>query len=524
MTSEKSRQVIPLIFEKNVRWVFFNASVLIGKCALIDKNYPFFYTINLFCFTLRNKNEGKMQINFNTPIIYQDPFLLEKEKYGILRRCASFLSLNPTKHFVITEYDANKHALIGHYEGNIQTKKWVSQVCKIILYMTIILPLLSYVGSVIYRAVNRFDMEVPDSDFDLSKQTEETAQNKLKEGYYLSLKERKSLTLSEDALKKITNSMKNWPQEPLPVESKQCREGRNWAANFTITAPDFTVKWPQGMGLFTKREADDYVKLNKIADNICAKHNLFLLHIPQTISVQVDPDRYLIIQEKIKFYSQTTDQCGLYHSLAYDPDLQRYGKELLRQLTIFICKMKWADVKASNFIFNEQGKASLIDLDRDGAITGLVLGRANGIHGLFKFVPADWFDEFVELVHQNLSMLGWYKFKSEIQELKSRAEKREEKRDDILKYFANKNIESVSDPLPDSTDKNENDVMSILNQKLSAAPSDTDLIHARKITMKLQDFNKPLQEAINILTALKDKGNFHSLKFYLERGYVKILC
>ncbi len=143
---------------------------------------------------------------------------------------------------------------------------------------------------------------------------------------------------------------------------------------------------------------DQYVQRSQEARELIMRESLFLLDVPASQVIEVDGHR-MIMQERAQIEQGSFEfQRGLHQALLADNDLKPYMKELYRQLAVFIATYEFSDVKYDNIPISEDGRISLIDLDRHGAIAGLFTGCAMSINGLFHYLPEEWMEEIKEEV------------------------------------------------------------------------------------------------------------------------------
>lgn len=174
---------------------------------------------------------------------------------------------------------------------------------------------------------------------------------------------------------------------------------------------------------------------------ICEENNLFLLYVPKSSTLSTDES--VMIEEKLDIKHKWKDQKELYRWVMNEPRLEPYAKEILRQLAIFICNMRYNDVKYTNNPLTNDGRVGLIDLDERGF--GFV--GYEKFHGLFHIIPLKWYDEYAELA---LSLLPENKrdyYKKLICDLKAYYEKREKDSEEKQRYYTSKGITKTLQPL-----------------------------------------------------------------------------
>ncbi|MCB1107703.1 MAG: hypothetical protein KDK76_06385 [Chlamydiia bacterium] len=181
-----------------------------------------------------------------------------------------------------------------------------------------------------------------------------------------------------------------------------CPEGLTYVQSgvhvcfFYTETPTLVYKAKMGTG-YTQETANGYVKQADRARALCQEKGLNLLYVPQSIAVETENGRYIIVQEKVNVNADYDYQKGLYSYLIHSPDTEEYAKELHRQLAVFIGEFGFGDVKFDNIPISEDGVVALFDLDERGALMGLTQGGGHGkTDGLLSHLPPAWIDEVVQ--------------------------------------------------------------------------------------------------------------------------------
>ncbi len=334
---------------------------------------------------------------------------------------------------------------------------------------------------------------------------------------------------------------------PKPPESFKTFEGAQHVCVTTDKIPGLLLKKHRG-----SMSMKEYLIMAENGKQICKKHKLYLLYVPPCQGV--DFDESIIVQEYLKLLDGGWEaQKACYQWAIADPHLQRYIKELLRQLTIFDCLMQFGDVKYDNISLTKDGRVALFDLDDWGAVDGLTTGHSKGKDGLFNIIPLGWFDEFVDICRKYLSGKEFNELQKRLPSLKERAQNRQLKMQQLDAFYKQKQITLPTQPLVfDQTLFTEYDdqvavfvetTIKFLNEQLSTLPL-LSMVTGRKIKISLQAnsefFNEISKHPIytseklyqsdlialarKSLPALKAQGYFFSQNVNRDYAYFSVVC
>lgn len=190
-----------------------------------------------------------------------------------------------------------------------------------------------------------------------------------------------------------------------------------------------------------------YVARAEKARKICEDNDLYLIHIPVCKMEIIDGIAYIREEMVDLLTSDWNETEVLYQSMIHDPELEEYAYELMKQLTIFVCLMKFADVKYDNILISKTGEIVLFDLDENNALTGLCHGGGRDNVGIFHIIPLGWFDDFSDFVKTYLNNEDFESFSKSLEKLKKHARKKKERIENIEKIYKLNNIQKVHDLL-----------------------------------------------------------------------------
>jgi hypothetical protein len=306
-------------------------------------------------------------------------------------------------------------------------------------------------------------------------------------------------------------------QVTQPGELIQAFRGGDHFCVTTEEIPEVIFKKLTVQGCFAPKEyALQYIEKQERARKICKENNLNLLYIPNCMGINLDPN--IVIEEKVKlldggWYAQK----ACYKWIVYDPELKEYGKELLRQLAIFICLFGYRDVKYDNISLTTDGRIALFDTDENGGTLGLTSSRARGKGGFFNLIPLDWIEDFISIVEKNLNASDFEKFNQSIPKLREKAEKSSLRIKKLDSFYKEKNINIPNMSFTASKEDLEKcepkirifiEVISKhINKEIEKLPL-LSLLTGRKITIKTgrSEFGNDLR--LNL-----DDSNFHTVYF-----------
>lgn len=287
--------------------------------------------------------------------------------------------------------------------------------------------------------------------------------------------------------------------------------------NIVISHPDyphFVFKKYQGTpppGHTMQR----YVEQSERAQALCAENNLHLLLVPKARAIS---DR-IVVQEKLDLVEGWESLAAIYSWGSDNPRLEAHFKELFRQLTIFVCKFKFSDVKLNNIPLTKEGRVALIDLDENSASIGLTKGRSNGFDGLFRVIPHKWLAEFTALAYDLLNEEQMGYVSAEMVTLQNEAIARQQKLEALQKFHQGV---SARQPICFSRDDFETRedafvaerIIAFVNEKLSQIP--IPLTEARKVWVDASQAYLPFRASLGsawsvdriweVLAQLKAKG------------------
>lgn len=308
-----------------------------------------------------------------------------------------------------------------------------------------------------------------------------------------------------------------------------------------------TDKIPRILFKTKKNKSDDiseYVARAENAQKICKDHNLYLIHIPQC--QLVDFKKSVMMQEHGDFLEgDWRAQKACYRWAIQDPQLQPYMKELLRQLTIFICLMNERTILSDHVVLTQDGRASLVHLDKAN-FTGSSLKWKNGV---FDMAPLKWLDDLVDTAKQHLSAKDFESIEKQIPKLKEKALKRKENSEKRAQFYQSKNITLPTTPIRFEYKGKPEVALFIekleqhLNKKIASLPH-LSMETGRKISIRInigdkffdEFVNEPLCKAQKIwcpqfneiakegLAELKKLGYLYYFKLNTDHDYMTVVC
>ncbi len=208
---------------------------------------------------------------------------------------------------------------------------------------------------------------------------------------------------------------------------------------------------------------------------ICEEYDLYLLYVPQ--SALLTSDEKVLIEEKLDIKHEWREQKNLYRWVISEPRLESYAKEFLRQLIIFIVKMRYNDVKYINNPLTNDGRVGLIDLDKRGY--GFV--GFEKFHGIFHIIPLKWWDEYASQAISLLSETDREYYSERIAKLKTYYTDLEKDRAAVQSFYANKQITNHHQPVQfdENLLKDQPDLIAKC-AKMLIQQINTDINHTRK--------------------------------------------
>jgi hypothetical protein len=186
------------------------------------------------------------------------------------------------------------------------------------------------------------------------------------------------------------------------------------------------------------------------ARNICSLYQLDKLIVPECKQMTVHVDEKQIqslevfVQRKYEIQQELSTQTRLYQ------DKEKDIEDIVRQLTILVCRMPFTDVRWDNIplIDTEHGlQAVLIDLEIDEVHTAkhALLGWGNpGEYGVYTPGLIQCFPYYGELIYhtaeKHLESATWKKIHKELEEALKQANCIKERQDEICQYHQKRGI------------------------------------------------------------------------------------
>jgi hypothetical protein len=190
--------------------------------------------------------------------------------------------------------------------------------------------------------------------------------------------------------------------------------------------------------------AEEYITIVNKARKVVTNNNLFLIDVPESQLLNIDGNYFVMQRKADLFGSSYKEQKGVYSVCWIDPAMEQYMKMLFEQLTTFICKTDFSDVKYDNIPLTSDGKVALIDLDDRWAFAGLTRGGAGKNDGLFNYIPTEHLDHFLQFVNKDEQNKVLYEMLSKkIPGMRDRLERKKQTAENYSE-FSTKN--SITDP------------------------------------------------------------------------------
>lgn len=190
---------------------------------------------------------------------------------------------------------------------------------------------------------------------------------------------------------------------------------------------------------------NDYVLKAERARKICKDLNLYLLYVPQCEVVGFNDT--FVMEEMVELVGNSWEsQRAAYQWVVSTPELEDYAQELFRQLTIFICLMKFSDVKYDNVPLMKNGRVAFFDLDENGSVVGLTKGSTSE-DGLFSMIPFEWIDQFMIVARNHLPSDNFSQVEAQLISFKDKAQKRKAYATKIHLFYEKNKVTYSTQPL-----------------------------------------------------------------------------
>lgn len=258
-------------------------------------------------------------------------------------------------------------------------------------------------------------------------------------------------------------------------------------SNFPVfeleTFPDIIFKFSNAKTRFENEQK---------AKKICEENNLNLLIVPESSLIQL-PGHDIIAEKKYPIEHENEKQRWQFERKECQTE------EIVKQLTLFICKTNFSDVKWNNIpLTNQNGlKVALIDLEDDfdsfEALTGL-WGRDSTSIGLIYCFPK-YASTIYSIAEQHLKA-DLTTLKKWCDTLQNRYDQEFSRENEIVQFHKDHGITRESLPIPSNTplkldkksyewnDLKESfipDFITAVNNKIAKQKDDPNLAHAREL-------------------------------------------
>lgn len=380
-------------------------------------------------------NSGK---KFAGTSFFDGYFSLSKKRYRVIQDC----TVNGKKGYHVERHDIKQNIPLN--------------ILKVLSYMTIVIPIIMGIGKIIARTYNRFFIGK------ILPSSQETIQARMVE--FQDLKNNALASLSQPTKNPSLNwnltqeqenellevdknkhlfGLKNHPlASSLPKNAKVIRGGLSHVL-FLESIPGFVFKAIDMLD--QKRVAEiqtSDIDVSNRARQFVTDNSLHLLYVPESRIIKLG-NRTFIMQENADLISgDFSEQKGVYLSLWNDEEMADYIKTLFSQLSFFISKTGFGDVKYDNIPITKGGKIALIDLDKDSPIIGLTKGCTRGNHGLLNYIPTEHLPHFHTVVKKQLDEKHHQELDQKLETIKERALKIKKKEEEYTE-FTQKNLISA---------------------------------------------------------------------------------
>jgi hypothetical protein len=328
-----------------------------------------------------------VSLGFFKPIVSN-----EHAKLSAVEFFDGYFALSGKRYHLIKERDLNHKKTNYEVEEFYKKPSYLLNAAKIASYFTLIIPLIMLVGKAIARQNYKFFIQNPNAPSTKTIDFDEFRQKALN-AFQAKKIHNKCVHFNFDEIQKqdllLAYRHKDHPNIQ-GFKGKRAYGGVNVVC-FLDSIPDLVFK-PMG----NKAEAEKYVAIVHKAQNLLINNDLYLLDTPETQVVEVS-GKFFVAQEKLSLMNDDYRFIkGLYTHCWNDQELKPYMRELFSQLLIFICAMKFSDVKYDNIPLTTSGTIGLIDIDEQRVMTGLFHGGSIHHDGLFSYLPLEEMEEFAQ--------------------------------------------------------------------------------------------------------------------------------